>query len=511
MKLKTSSIRGLQHLWQLLILLMSTLLPAWSHAVELPLRGGWYPQEPYQYEVIKDDEKKLTGLDIQLLRVIFSRMGYDLRHSPVAWAAHLEDLRAGTRDVAFGAFRTPQREEYAYFSDPYRIEKDVLYMRRDERRNFEFADAEDLIRILQAGPYKLGVIDGYFYGSALMAYIDDPRNSHKIVRASSVMENFNHLLEGKIDAFPADALVGATLTWRHDWKSRVFASPQVIFEQPVHVMFSKLTSSPQQVAQFNQTLAEMRSDGSYSKVMRDYLLPVLLGQTAGQTWFLVIDLIGTIAFAVSGVLLAREGRYSLLGALVLALMPSIGGGLMRDVLINRDVVSAADFPMYFGTVFATVMFFYVAFHATQWFPRLGSALSAPGRRFVDRLSMKGVIEFFDALGLSTCTVIGVLVAVETRVQPLWLWGPILAGLTGAGGAILRDVIRADANNAGLKESFYAEVSLIWGLALSLFLDWYSLRSDYDPVHLTAAIAVAIVGGLVTRLAVVYFKVRSPAF
>jgi uncharacterized membrane protein len=64
---------------------------------------------------------------------------------------------------------------------------------------------------------------------------------------------------------------------------------------------------------------------------------------------------------------------------------------------------------------------------------------------------------------------------------------------------------------GLKESFYAEVSRIWGLIFSLFLDWYCQRSDYDPVHLTAAIAAAILGGLATRLAVVYFKGRSPAF
>ncbi len=210
-------------------------------------------------------------------------------------------------------------------------------------------------------------------------------------------------------------------------------------------------------------------------------------------------------------MLAREGRYSVLGALVLALLPSIGGGLMRDVLINRDVVSAAEFPIYFGSVCATVLFFYLFFHVEEWFPRLRQFLAACGLTVAKRSSMRGVVEFFDALGLSTCTVIGVLVAVETRVQPLWLWGPILAAMTGAGGAILRDVIRADANNPGLKDSFYAEVSLIWGLILSLSLDWYSLRSQYDPVHLTAAVVAVMLGGLATRLAVVYFNMRSPQY
>ncbi|MFM8546115.1 MAG: TRIC cation channel family protein, partial [Betaproteobacteria bacterium] len=107
--------------------------------------------------------------------------------------------------------------------------------------------------------------------------------------------------------------------------------------------------------------------------------------------------------------------------------------------------------------------------------------------------------------------IGVMVALETRVQPLWLWGPILAALTGAGGAILRDVIRSDANNPGLKESFYAEVSLIWGLIFALFLEWYSMQSRYEPMHLSAAVAVVVLGALATRIAVVYFRFKSPIY
>ena len=92
-----------------------------------------------------------------------------------------------------------------------------------------------------------------------------------------------------------------------------------------------------------------------------------------------------------------------------------------------------------------------------------------------------------------------------------MWGPILAALTGAGGGILRDVIRADADNPGLKGSFYAEVALIWGLILSLFLDWYSFMPKYEPIHLTLAVISVIVGGLATRMAVVYFKIRSPMY
>ena len=139
--------------------------------------------------------------------------------------------------------------------------------------------------------------------------------------------------------------------------------------------------------------------------------------------------------------------------------------------------------------------------------------NAPGHEhmFIGRISNHAAITFFDALGLSTFAVVGVIVAVEAKIQPLWMWGPLLAALTGAGGGILRDVIRADADNPGLKGSFYAEVALIWGLVLSLFLNWYSFLPKYELIHLTVAVVGVILGGLATRMAVVYFKIRSPMY
>jgi polar amino acid transport system substrate-binding protein len=105
----------------------------------------------------------------------------------------------------------------------------------------------------------------------------------------------------------------------------------------------------------------------------------------------------------------------------------------------------------------------------------------------------------------------VVAAVESKLQPLWMWGPILAALSGAGGGIVRDVMRADPDNPGLKGSFYAEVALIWGLILSLFLDWYSSLPKYELTLLNAAVAVVVVGGLTTRLLVVHYRIRSPMY
>lgn len=99
------------------------------------IRGGWYPWKPYQYlQKINDDRRQLTGLDVQLFKEVFEEeLGLTLQLPQVDWGVHQEDIRLGVRDVAGGAFITPERARYAYFSAPYRSEDIVLISRRSEQ------------------------------------------------------------------------------------------------------------------------------------------------------------------------------------------------------------------------------------------------------------------------------------------------------------------------------------------------------------------------------------------
>jgi hypothetical protein len=54
-------------------------------------------------------------------------------------------------------------------------------------------------------------------------------------------------------------------------------------------------------------------------------------------------------------------------------------------------------------------------------------------------------------------------------------------------------------------------ALIWGLAFSVFLVWYSNRLDYHPRHLSAAVLTTLIGATLTRLLVFHFKIRSPMY
>lgn len=158
---------------------------------------------------------------------------------------------------------------------------------------------------------------------------------------------------------------------------------------------------------------------------------------------------------------------------------------------------------------------YIGFHL------VGRTSSAPGKNrsgggddddwIVQKITLNAAIAFFDALGLAAFTVIGVVVAVETKSNPLWLWGPLLAALTGAGGGIVRDVIRGDANNPFLKGTCYAEIALVWGSILSGFIMWYANLLDYKPTEISLAVVVTLIGALLTRMAVFHLRVKGPMY
>jgi polar amino acid transport system substrate-binding protein len=348
-----------------------------------------------------------------------------------------------------------------------------------------------------------------------MRFVNDPANRDRIVTVSDDVANFENLLRHRIDGFIVDRLVGATLAWRHGWQLAVEEIEPPVYVENIHVLFSKKTTTSELVDGFNQSLDQLKRNGQYARIVREYLFPVLLEATVAQRWFLTIDIIGTVAFAISGILLARQGQYSLFGAFVLAALPAVGGGILRDLLVNRETVGVLASPAYLAAVIVTVLTGYIGFQladrsglVARWFcHRAGGA----DERLIQKINLNSAVAFFDALGLAAFTVIGVVVAVESKSNPLWLWGPLLAALTGAGGGIARDVIRADANNPFLKGTFYAEISLIWGLLLSLFLMWYANLLDYKPAEISLAVVITLIGALLTRMAVFQLRMKSPMY
>lgn len=164
----------------------------------------------------------------------------------------------------------------------------------------------------------------------------------------------------------------------------------------------------------------------------------------GLTWDL-LNIIGTIAFAISGALVAMEEDYDILGVFILGLVTAFGGGILRNVLIGLPV----------DTIWEQGLL-------------LKSALASMGIVFFMPESMiqfsKRSLHFFDAIGLSAFAIQGAIAATSMN-HPISAV-IVAAILTGIGGGMIRDVL-AGRKPVVLREEIYAVWALLGGLVVGL--------------------------------------------
>ena len=131
----------------------------------------------------------------------------------------------------------------------------------------------------------------------------------------------------------------------------------------------------------------------------------------------LFDYFGVFVFAITGAMLAARKEMDIFGFVVLALMPAIGGGTLRDLILSEPVFWLSDTTYLFIALGAASITFFAV-------------------RFMTRLS--DVLLWFDALGLSVFCAIGAAKAMAVTGEPVI--GVIMGVITAVAGGILRDVI-----------------------------------------------------------------------
>ncbi|TLM81748.1 trimeric intracellular cation channel family protein [Pseudarthrobacter sp. NamE2] len=129
-----------------------------------------------------------------------------------------------------------------------------------------------------------------------------------------------------------------------------------------------------------------------------------------------LDLAGVFFFAVSGSLLAARKQFDILGSLLLASLVSLGGGVIRDIILNT-VPAAFTNPAYLVPPLLATVLVYFLYSSVQRFTSL--------------------LVLFDAGGLGLFCITGTLKALSFGVNPL---AAVLLGVaTAVGGGLLRDI------------------------------------------------------------------------
>lgn len=131
------------------------------------------------------------------------------------------------------------------------------------------------------------------------------------------------------------------------------------------------------------------------------------------------DMIGVVACSISGTILAKHKNFDMFGCLLVAMVTAIGGGTVRDVILNRHPLFWMVDMHYLVVISVTSIVFQIFFH--------------PETRHVD-----GLLKLFDTLGLAAFTLIGIKVAstMGANIAVSLLLGVITIIV----GGIIRDMI-----------------------------------------------------------------------
>ncbi|SDC91779.1 Uncharacterized membrane protein YeiH [Geodermatophilus telluris] len=163
--------------------------------------------------------------------------------------------------------------------------------------------------------------------------------------------------------------------------------------------------------------------------------------TAASPVLLALDLLGTFAFALNGALTAlRVARLDVVGVVTLGVITALGGGIIRDVLLDVPPVTFNDWR-------------YLAVAAA------GGLIAFVSGRGLDRLSAP--ITVLDAAGLSLFAVTGAGRALELGLGPAQ--AVVLGAVTGVGGGTLRDVLVRQVPSV-LSSGLYAVPALVGATA-----------------------------------------------
>lgn len=206
-----------------------------------------------------------------------------------------------------------------------------------------------------------------------------------------------------------------------------------------------------------------------------------MGSTA-PTLLLVLDLAGTFAFALNGALTAvRSANLDLVGVVTLGMITAVGGGILRDILI--DDLPPATFSDWR----------YLAVAAT------GGLIAFLFSKVLDRLSTP--INVLDAAGLSLFAVTGAAKALEFGLGGAQ--AVILGALTGVGGGTIRDVLIGRIPSV-LSSGLYAVPALV-GATLMVV----AAQADIDAVLGVPSSVIAAAVCFLIRMLGVRFDLQAP--
>tara|TARA_Y100000996_G_C22396969_1_gene591568 strand:+ start:103 stop:864 length:762 start_codon:yes stop_codon:yes gene_type:complete len=224
---------------------------------------GYDDWRPYQYT----EAGKITGLDVDLLSAILKSTGCPFKLKSIGWKAHLRELKKGRVHLAPGASMTDERKKFAFFSESYRTESVVMFVRKENLNKFKPSSLKDLI----GKKFKLGVVRGNFNGDEFEKLKKNAGFKKILLEMSSEGQLYKMLRKGRVSGVLADRYSGFAYLKKLKLGDQIVKHPLKVYSTNIHVMFSKKSVDKGFVEVFNKNLQKLKNNGQYKNILNKYL------------------------------------------------------------------------------------------------------------------------------------------------------------------------------------------------------------------------------------------------
>ncbi len=196
-------------------------------------------------------------------------------------------------------------------------------------------------------------------------------------------------------------------------------------------------------------------------------------------FYFAIDILGTIAFAISGVLVAMEKKLDLFGVFIIAFVTAVGGGTLRDLLIGSTPVAWMQNSTYVFVILSTVVFAILFRNYLKYFRKS--------------------LFLFDTIGIGLYTMVGIEKGLGAGLIPIMCIA--LGTITASFGGVIRDIL-CNEIPVIFRREIYATACILGGVA------YFLLRKL--PIENTYAYLAAIIVVIGIRILAVVFKIALPS-
>jgi len=195
-------------------------------------------------------------------------------------------------------------------------------------------------------------------------------------------------------------------------------------------------------------------------------------------FYFTIDILGTIAFAISGVLVAMEKKLDLFGVFIIAFVTAVGGGTLRDLLIGYTPVAWMRDSFYVSTILTAVIFAILFRNQLKYF--------------------RTSLFLFDTIGIGLYTMVGIERGLSAGLMPVMCIA--LGTITASFGGVIRDIL-CNEIPVIFRREIYATACILGGAG------YFLLRKlPFDNEYAYVAAILIVIG---IRVAAVKFRIALP--